>query len=140
MELFKHPLLRADALFLAGASIAALHADGFAIVFGLGPLGHLFQQAPAAALGFVEAHGLTLVFSALLWRARPGCRWYLGAAAVHLVLLSANLALWPHVAANSPLAATVATIAHAIFPSLHLYALYEALCLQDARAVPADAA
>lgn len=128
MQPLKHPLSRTNALFLAAAALA----------FGLGPLGStLLQQAPAA-LGFVEAHALTLVFSAWLWRARLDCRWHLGAAAGHLLLLSANLALWPQVADANPLAATVATSAHAVFPSLHLYALYETLYPREA-SQPVDA-
>jgi len=132
MNPIKSHLLRADALFLAAASIAALHADLLGIWFGVGPLGRLFTAAPHAALGFVEAHGVTLVFSALLWRARPGCRWHLAASAVHLMLFSASLAFWPYLAATGALSATAATIAHGLFPSLHLYALYEALYQRQA--------
>jgi len=131
MHPLKPHLLRADALFLGAASIAALHADWLSIGFGVGPLGRLFAEAPFAALGFVEAHALMLVFSLLMWRARAGCRWHLAASAVHLVLLSANFAFWPYIAAGGVASATLATIAHGLFPSLHLYALCEALCLRQ---------
>jgi hypothetical protein len=132
VNLLRTHLLRADALFLAAASIAALHADWLGLHFGVAPLGRLFTASPQAALGFVEAHGVMLVFGVLVWRARSDCRWHLAASAVHLVMFSANLAFWPYVVAGGALGAAAATFAHGLFPSLHLYALYDALTSRPA--------
>jgi hypothetical protein len=124
-------VLRADALMLGASAVAALQLDFVGVAFGRGPLGRLLSGAPHAATGFVEAHLLSLLIAALLWRAAPTPRWHLTAAFVHLLLAGASVALWPLFAAAGVAAAgPVTTSLHALLAALQLYALYEALYTQ----------
>jgi hypothetical protein len=116
-------VLRANALFLIVAGGASLTADLAGVAFGIGPQGPLFSDAPQAAVGFIEAHGLALIFGVLLWTATPALAWHLGAAAVHLLLGVANVAFWRFFVAADMLGIGVITTAlHVLFASLQIYA------------------
>jgi hypothetical protein len=89
-------ILRANALYLGIASIAGLLLlDLRGVVFGTGPEGAILAAAPHAAIGFVEAHGLAFIISALLWQAQPVRYAHLTAAAVMALLGICNIAFWP---------------------------------------------
>lgn len=114
-------ILRANALFLGLASLGGLRADVLGAFFGLGPQAGVLGTTPHAAIGFVEAHGLALIFAVLLWRAEPVRSWHLAAAAVHALLGVANLVFWPFFAAGDMRTVGYATTAlHALFMSLEL--------------------
>jgi hypothetical protein len=87
-------ILRADAVFLVIASLGGLATDLAGAVLQRGPQGRVLAAGPAAAIGFVEAHGLALILGVLLWRARPQREWHLTGAGVHLLLGTANLVFW----------------------------------------------
>lgn len=77
----------------------------------------------SAGRGFIEAHGLALIFGVLLSRATPSLAWHLGAASVHLLLGGANLAFWRFFIEADMLAVGVGTTtAHALFAALQLVA------------------
>jgi hypothetical protein len=117
-------ILRTNAVFLLLASLAALHADLTGVLSGLGPQGALLAREPQAAVGFIEAHGLALLFGIALWRAAPARAWHAAAAAVHALLGGCNLAFWRFfVEADLLAVGYLTTIAHGLFVALHLYAL-----------------
>jgi hypothetical protein len=131
MSLLRRYVLRANALFLAVASISALQADVLGVAFGLGPLGPVFAAVPHAAIGFVEAHGLALIVGVLLWRAAPAPAWHATALSVHTLLGGANLAFWPLFGAAGMVGVgVVTTVLHGLFALLQAYALYEAFYLR----------
>jgi hypothetical protein len=95
-------VLRADAAFLVGGSLAA---------FALGALG-----VPVAGMGVGEAHELALITGLLLWHAAPRRPWHLAAAAVHALLAAANLAHGSALVSDGgPATAVVTTMAHVGF-------------------------
>src|SRR5262245_3332992 len=98
-------ILRIDALLLAAASITALHADILGAAFGIGPQAGVLATAPHAAIGFVEAHGLALIFALLFWRDAGAALWHGVAAAVHTLLALANLAFWSYFVASNAVTA-----------------------------------
>ena len=79
---FRQFVLRANAVYIGVAGAAGLAFDVRAVLFGLGPQGQVIANAPYAAIGFVEAHGLALILGILLWRAAPQRSWHLTAAAM----------------------------------------------------------
>ena len=99
-------LLRADAVFLIVASLAA-----FAITA---------RGVRISGIGFGEAHELALITGVLLWNASGRRCWHLAAAALHALLAGANVAHWQALVSGSELAAFAATGAHAIFVVLQL--------------------
>lgn len=117
MEVSGRTILRADALYLVGASAGAFLA---------GLLG-----APVAGIGFGGAHELAVIAGLLAWPAAPRRIWHLAMAAVHALFGAANLAYWPAVASAGIEAAGVFTMA------MHL--LFVMLQLSAAAAVNADA-
>ena len=125
MSLLRRHLLRANAVFLVLASVAALHADIIGVAFGLGPQGPFLSVTPQAAVGFIEAHGLALIIGVALWRATPARAWNFGAMAVHLLLGGANLVFWPFFEAADLLAVGYVTTGfHGLFVLLHSYAVF----------------
>lgn len=117
-------LLRGNALFLTVAAAGGLHADLRAAFFGTGPFAPVVGMAPDTAIGFVEAHGLALIFAALLWRAQPSRQWHAVGAAIHALLGSSNLVFWPLFAASGTLAVgVVTTVLHGSLLTLHTFAL-----------------
>lgn len=117
-------LLRANALFLTLAALGGLRADLSAALFGTGPFAPVIGMARDTAIGFVEAHGLALIFGALLWRAQPSRQWHAVGAAIHALLGASNLAFWPLFEATGTLGIGVLTTAlHGAFFALHTLAL-----------------
>ena len=120
-------VLRANAVFLVGAGSGGLVADLLGAFYGIGPQGMVLAQAPHAAIGAVEAHGLAVIIGVLLWRAAPARGWHAAAAAVHVLLGTANLVFWPTFAAAGMLAVGyVTTVLHALFASLQGFAAMSA--------------
>ena len=79
--------------------------------------------APNSTIGFVEAHGLAFIIGIRLWLAPPLRIWHFTAAAVHVLLGTANLLFWQlFVSADMLAVGYVSTILHAGFAGLQLFA------------------
>jgi hypothetical protein len=116
-------ILRANALYLLVAATAGFASDVRGAFLGSGPVAGVIADAPHAAIGFIEAHGLALIIGASLWRAEPTRAWHLAAAAVHVLLGTANLVFWPIFVAGDMLAVGyVTTSLHGLFAALQLAA------------------
>jgi hypothetical protein len=116
-------VLRANALFLLVAAAGGMVTDLVGAFGGAGPQGIVLASAPNAAIGFVEAHGLAFIFGVLLWRAAPARQWHLTAAAVHVLLGTANLVFWQlFVDAGMLAAGYITTALHGLFVVLQLAA------------------
>ncbi len=114
-------ILRANALYIGMAGLAGLLFDIRGVLYGLGPQGRLLASAPHAAIGFVEAHGLALILTVVLWRAAPLAAWHLTAVAMEVLLGTANLAFWEMFVATDALTVGYAsTSLHWIFVALQL--------------------
>src|SRR5262245_55730701 len=88
-------ILRANAIYLGlGAVGGFFFLDLPGIVSGVGPGGRILSNAPHAAIGFVEAHGLAFILSVLLWRAEPARSWHVTGATIGLLLGTCNLIFW----------------------------------------------
>jgi hypothetical protein len=62
-----------------------------------------------------------VILGFLLWRARPERAWHLTAAAIHILLGTANLVFWPlFVAADMLMVGYVTTSLHFTFVALQL--------------------
>jgi hypothetical protein len=119
----RQALLRTNALFLLVAASGGLVTDLVGAFLGRGPQGVVLASAPYAAIGFVEAHGLALIFGILLWRALPSRSGHFTAAAVHVLLGVANLVFWRiFVAADMLATGYITTSLHWIFVVLQLCA------------------
>ncbi len=120
---YRQLLLRLNAGFLILASTGGLITDIAGSFFAKGPEAILLAGSPGAGIGFIEAHGLALIFGVLLWQAAGSRRWHLAAAAVHVLLGSANLAFWQFfIAADVLVVGYVTTIAHFTLVVLQLAA------------------
>ena len=109
-------ILRTNAIYIGAAALAGLVFDVRGILFGVGPQGRILTSAPYAAIGFVEAHGLALILSVLLWRAAPARSWLFTAMAVEVLLGAANLVFWEmFVASDALLLGYVTTALHWTF-------------------------
>jgi hypothetical protein len=87
-------------------------------------VGRIVAAAPHAGIGFVEAHGLAVILGVLLWRAAPERSWHLAAAAIHVLLGTANVVFWQiFVAADMLAMGFVTTSLHALFAVLQLAAV-----------------
>ena len=118
-------ILRANALYLLVASIGGLLSDITGAFLARGPQSRILDSEPAAAIGFLEAHGLALIIAVLLWRAVPLRSWHLTAVAVHVLLGTANLIFWEYFVAVDMLAAGyVTTFLHWLFVGLQLFAAF----------------
>jgi len=87
-------LLRADGAWLATIAAPMLISDLAGAFAGWGPLATVLKAAPHSAIGFVEAHGLALILGIILLRAQPTRGLHVVAAAVHLLLGTANVTFW----------------------------------------------
>jgi hypothetical protein len=124
-------ILRANALYLLIAAAGGLVSDVRGAFLGAGPVGVIVAAAPHAAIGFIEAHGLALIIGVLLWRAEATRAWHLTAAAVHILLGTANLVFWQiFVAADMLVVGYVTTALHALFAALQLIAASATLPVQ----------
>ena len=120
---FHRAVLRANALYIGVAGFAGLLSDIRGVLYGLGPQGRVLAEAPYAAIGFVEAHGLAVILAVLLWRASPSRSWHLTALALEVLLGTSNLAFWQlFVAADALAVGYVSTTLHWIFAALQLTA------------------
>ena len=119
----KRTILRANALYLLIAATGGFVSDVRGAFFGAGPVGVIVAAAPHAAIGFIEAHGLALIIGVLLWRAEPTRAWHLAAAAVHVLLGTANVVFWPiFMAADMLVVGYVTTALHVAFALMQLLA------------------
>src|SRR5262245_9904446 len=126
-------ILRANSLYLGIASLAAfVLLDLRGIAFNSGPVRQILIDAPHAAIGFVEAHGLAFILSVVLWNAPPVRYAHLTAAAVMALLGVSNILFW------SIFTTTHMTAAGALLTSLHLaFAVAQWLAAAGPRARPA---
>ena len=114
-------LLRANALFIGIAGCAGLIFDIRGVLYGLGPQGRVLENAPYAAIGFVEAHGLAVILAVLLWRAVPSRAWHVTAMAIEVLLGTSNIAFWQMFVATDALAVGyVTTGLHWLFVAAQL--------------------
>jgi hypothetical protein len=120
-------ILRANAVFLILAGGSSLLMDLRAYFFGVGPSSRFIAAAPHTAIGFVEAHGLALIFGVLFARAAASRPWHFTAAAVHVLLGGSNLLFWQIFVAGDLLAmGYVTTALHGLFVVLELAAALSA--------------
>ena len=116
-------ILRANAIYLLVAAAGGFTADILGAFFGRGPVAPVLAAAPNAAIGFVEAHRLAFIIGVLLWRAETSRTWHLTAAAVHVLLGTANLVFWQFfIAADMLSVGYVTTALHGLFAALQLLA------------------
>ena len=133
----RHVLLRANATFLLAASAGGFASDVRGIFFGLGPVARIVADAPYAGLGFIEAHGLAFILGILMWRAHPARGWHLTAAAIHVLLGTANLVFWQlFIVSDMLLVGYVTTALHGLFVVLQMAAAISAR-MPDSAAVHA---
>ena len=116
-------ILRANAAFLLAASAGGFAGDVRGIFLGLGPIARVVADAPYAGIGFIEAHGLAFILGILMWRAEPSRAWHLTAAAIHLLLGTANLIFWQFfIASDMLMVGYVTTALHGLFIVLQIAA------------------
>ena len=109
-------LLRANAIFLLVAAGGGFASDVLGIFYARGPVASVVAAAPHAGIGLIEAHGLAFIIGTLLWRADPMRAWHLTAAAVHILLGSANLVFWQiFIAGDLLVVGYVTTLLHGVF-------------------------
>ena len=119
----RHLILRINATFLLAASAGGFASDVRGIFFGLGPVARVVADAPYAGLGFIEAHGLAFILGVLMWRAQPERGWHFAAAAIHILLGTANLVFWQlFIAADMLAVVYVTTALHGLFVVLQMSA------------------
>ncbi|WP_213285226.1 hypothetical protein [Bradyrhizobium sp. sGM-13] len=123
----RHIILSANATFLLAASAGGFASDVGGIFFGLGPVARVVAEAPHAGLGFIEAHGLAFILGILMWRAQPARGWHLAAAAIHVLLGTANLIFWQlFTVSDMLLVGYVTTALHGLFVVLQVSAAISA--------------
>lgn len=119
--------LRANAVFLIVAASWGMCVGLLGAFAGIGPQSAIVAAAPHSVIGFVEAHGLALILGVLLWRAEPLRSWHLTAAAVHVLLGTANLVFWQiFIAADMLTGGYITTSLHWLFVALQLGAAFVA--------------
>ena len=119
-------VLRANAFYIFAFGCAGVVFDIRGVLFGLGPQGRLLADAPHAGITFIEAHGLAIILSVLLWRAAKSAErsWHVTALAMDTLLGACNLAFWQMFVATDALAVGYASTAlHLTFAALNLAAL-----------------
>jgi hypothetical protein len=113
-------ILRANAAYVALFGTAGFGFDLAGAFYGLGPQGRVLAQAPHAAIGFVEAHGLAVILAALLWRAAPERAWHIVGGAMVALLGISNLTFWQlFVQADALVMGYLTTSLHLTFAALH---------------------
>jgi hypothetical protein len=119
----RRAILRANAAFLLAASTGGFTSDVRGIFFGLGPVARVVAEAPHAGIGFIEAHGLAFILGILMWRAEPSRGWHLTAAAIHVLLGTANVIFWQlFIASDMLMVGYVTTALHGLFVVLQMSA------------------
>ncbi len=117
-------VLRANALYIFAFGWAGVLFDIRGILFGLGPQGRVLADAPHAGITFIEAHGLAIILSVLLWRAPAERPWHVTAFAMDALLGVCNLAFWQLFVATDALAVGyLSTGLHLTFATLNAAAL-----------------
>ena len=120
-------ILRTNAIFLLFAAAGGFASDILGAFFARGPVAPILANAPHAAIGLVEAHGLAFIIGVLLWRAPATRAWHITAAAVHALLGTANLVFWQIFVVGDMLAVGYVTTAlHWLFVALQLTAAHAA--------------
>ena len=118
-------ILRGNALYIGFAGFSGVLFDLRGYLFGTGPQGRILADAPYAAIGFVEAHGLATILAVLLWRAAPVRSWHATALAMDVLLGASNLLFWQMFhAADALTIGYVSTSLHGIFAALQFTALF----------------
>jgi hypothetical protein len=120
-QLARSLVLRAHAVFIGAAGLAGMVFDFRGAFLGLGPQGRVLAQAPHAAIGFVEAHGLAFILAVILWRAQPSRSLNGVGLATGLLLGGSNLIFWQLFVATGALATGYLTTSlHILFAVLHV--------------------
>jgi hypothetical protein len=116
-------IVRLNASYIGFFAFFGLIFDIRGVLYGTGPQGQVLANAPLAGIGFVEAHGLALILSVVLWRAAGVRASHLTAMAMDLLLGVSNLAFWQLFVVTDAL-----TVGY-VSTSLHLsFALLQAWC------------
>jgi hypothetical protein len=121
-------LLKANAAFVGVfGAVSFFVLDVRGIWFASGPQVAVLRGEPAAGVGFLEAHGLAVIFAVWFWRAsrsdHPERAWHLTAAAVHFLLATANISLWRiFILCDVLMLGYVSTALHCLFVVLQLVA------------------
>lgn len=122
-------VMRADGIFLAVIGAAQVTFELVGYYAGAGPFGAVFHGSPYT-IGWVENHGFAFLVGVLFLTVavRDGRRFWHGfAAAVHVLLGTANLVFWSSFVHFDVVPMGVAaTIAHAVFVVLQLRCLASA--------------
>lgn len=135
----RRAIVAANGAFLAlvgGAQVVFELLSHFA---GAGPLGDRFTGSPYT-IGFVEAHGLALVFG--IWmlrvaRSTPAREWHATAVGIHVLLGGANLLFWDaFVTMDLAPAGVVATLFHGAFVLAQSWCYARAPRIAPERATP----
>jgi hypothetical protein len=112
-------ILRANAFYIALAGAAGLFFDIRGVLTGLGPQGRVLAEAPHAAIGFVEAHGLAVILAVLLWRIGSRRASHVAALCLDVLLGTSNLAFWSmFVVSDALVVGYVSTTLHVTFAVL----------------------
>jgi hypothetical protein len=124
-------ILRANAIYLGLGAIFGLSMDIAGVFFGMGPQARILHAVPVGppyeGVGYLEAHGLALIFATVLWRVPPTRGWHLTAMASGILLGTCNLVFWQIFHAAGILAAGYVTTAlHWLFAALQLAAAVSA--------------
>lgn len=132
----------ANGIVLGLFSVPSFLLDIRAIFFGAGPLVTALRGVPSTGIGFLEAHGLAVIFA--LWffhvgrtQASPARAWHFTGAAVHTLLGGSNIALWQFFVFMDMLAlGYISTGVHIVFAVLQLVAGSRAASTRAATGVP----
>jgi len=120
-------ILRANAFYIGLAGLSGVVFDLRGAWFGVGPQGRILADAPHAAIGFVEAHGLAAILAVVLWRAMPARQWHMTAFAMDVLLGTSNLLFWQmFVAADALPVGYLTTALHLSFATAQLTAAVSA--------------
>ena len=119
----RRAILRTNATFLLAASAGGFASDIRGIFLGLGPVARVVAGAPYAGIGFIEAHGLAFILGILMWWAESSRAWHVTAAAIHVLLGTANAIFWQFfIAADMLMVGYVTTTLHGLFVVLQISA------------------
>jgi hypothetical protein len=131
----RRSILKFHAIYLGLSAIGGLiFMDFAALLYGVGPEATVIGPAPSSAIGFIEAHGLALILSALFWRAPAERAWHAAGAAAAGLLGVCNLSFWHiFVAADALRIGYITTGLHLTVAALQLGALMLALTQAGAR-------
>jgi hypothetical protein len=125
-------IVRVNASYIGFFAFFGLIFDIRGVLYGVGPQGQVLAGAPLAGIGFVEAHGLALILSVVLWRSATKRDSHAAALAMGLLLGVSNLSFWQlFVVTDQIVLGYVSTGLHLSFAAL------QAFCLSSRRGQPA---